>query len=152
MPPPDHDAAHYQHYQYAAGQPAAPHPISAGATMEGHPMATFPPGSGGGGSRIAAAHYASSNSTDNHFGSGGAHHSHHMNNYDDDVPTRTVYKKAPGAPKRFKSSYVHFFTHYIEKKKHEPGPEARKNGCSCSIEGMLSDMEINAARSETILG
>ncbi len=92
--------------------------------MGGHPMATSPPSSsGGGGGRIAVAHYASSNSANNQFGSGGANHSHHINNYYDDAPTRTVYKKAPGAPKRFKSSYVHFFTHYIEKKKHELGPD-----------------------------
>jgi hypothetical protein len=94
--------------------------------MGGHPTATFPPGSGGDGGRIAAAYYASSNSTNNnHFGSGGDkhHHRHHINNYHDDAPTRTVYKKAPGAPKRFKSSYVHFFTHFIEKKKHELGPD-----------------------------
>lgn len=35
----------------------------------------------------------------------------------------TVYKKAPGAPKRWKSSYVHFFTNYIEKKKSVVGED-----------------------------
>ena len=35
----------------------------------------------------------------------------------------TVYKKAPGAPKRFKSSYVHFFTNFVEKKKRQVGPD-----------------------------
>lgn len=35
----------------------------------------------------------------------------------------TVYKKAPGAPKRFKSSYVLFFTDFLEKKKQELGPD-----------------------------
>mmetsp|Transcript_11213 Transcript_11213/g.20523 ORF Transcript_11213/g.20523 Transcript_11213/m.20523 type:complete len:520 (+) Transcript_11213:84-1643(+) len=35
----------------------------------------------------------------------------------------TVYKKAPGAPKRFKSSYVHFFTLFMEKKKQQLGPD-----------------------------
>ena len=35
----------------------------------------------------------------------------------------TVYKKAPGAPKRFKSSYVHFFTDFVEKKKQQLGPD-----------------------------
>ena len=93
--------------------------------MGGHPTVSFPPGSGG---RITAANYDSSNSTNknnHHFRSGGAqhHHRHHIHNYHDDAPTRTVYKKAPGAPKRFKSSYVHFFTHFIEKKKHELGPD-----------------------------
>lgn len=34
-----------------------------------------------------------------------------------------VFKKAPGAPKRFKSSYVHFFNHFIEGKKKEIGPD-----------------------------
>mmetsp|Transcript_2334 Transcript_2334/g.5031 ORF Transcript_2334/g.5031 Transcript_2334/m.5031 type:complete len:502 (+) Transcript_2334:185-1690(+) len=36
---------------------------------------------------------------------------------------KTVYKKAPGAPKRFKSSYVHFFTNFVEKKKQQLGPD-----------------------------
>jgi hypothetical protein len=79
------------------------------------------------------AHYASSNSANNQFGSGGANHSHHINNYYDDAPTRTVYKKAPGAPKRFKSSYVHFFTHYIEKKKHELGPDGEVSLVPCTM-------------------
>ncbi|KAL7535667.1 hypothetical protein ACHAXR_006659 [Thalassiosira sp. AJA248-18] len=35
----------------------------------------------------------------------------------------TVYKKAPGAPKRFKTNYVHFFTHFVEKKKKQLGPD-----------------------------
>lgn len=35
----------------------------------------------------------------------------------------TVYKKAPGAPKRFKSSYVHFFTDFVERKKKQIGPD-----------------------------
>lgn len=38
-------------------------------------------------------------------------------------PARTVYKKAPGAPKRFKSSYVHFFTNFVQKKKGQLGPD-----------------------------
>ena len=28
-----------------------------------------------------------------------------------------VYKKAPGAPKRWKSSYIHFFTDFVERRK-----------------------------------
>lgn len=28
-----------------------------------------------------------------------------------------VYKKAPGAPKRWKSSYIHFFTNFVERRK-----------------------------------
>jgi hypothetical protein len=35
----------------------------------------------------------------------------------------TVYKKAPDAPKRFRSSYVHFFMDFLEKKKQTPGPD-----------------------------
>ena len=35
----------------------------------------------------------------------------------------TVYKKAPGAPKRFKSSYVHFFTDFVERAKKQLGPD-----------------------------
>ena len=31
----------------------------------------------------------------------------------------TIYKKAPGAPKRFKSNYVCFFTDFVEKKKQQ---------------------------------
>ena len=102
--------------------------------MGGHPTVSFPPGSGG---RITAANYDSSNSTNknnHHFGSGGAHHHrHHIHNYHDDAPTRTVYKKAPGAPKRFKSSYVHFFTHFIEKKKHELGPDGEVSHYFCAM-------------------
>jgi len=39
------------------------------------------------------------------------------------MKVNTVFKKAPGAPKRFKSSYVHFFTHFVEKKKLQVGPD-----------------------------
>lgn len=39
------------------------------------------------------------------------------------LKVHTVYKKAPGAPKRFKSSYVHFFTNFVEKKKQQLGPD-----------------------------
>lgn len=148
----------------------------AGAAVGGHPNTDFlPAGCGGGGN--AVARYASNKSN---FGGGEGHQQIH--NYND-APTRTVYKKAPGAPKRFKSSYVHFFTHFIDQKKQELGPDgevrlchqwlgkivicnyshrfdfslllvlsAHKNGCSCRVEGMLSDMEIYAARTETILG
>ncbi len=35
----------------------------------------------------------------------------------------TVYKKAPGAPKRFRSSYVHFFKDFLQKKKQELGSD-----------------------------
>lgn len=28
-----------------------------------------------------------------------------------------VYKKAPGAPKRWRSSYIHFFTDFVERRK-----------------------------------
>ncbi|KAL3761399.1 hypothetical protein ACHAW5_004067 [Stephanodiscus triporus] len=35
----------------------------------------------------------------------------------------TVYKKAPDAPKRFRSSYVHFFMDFLGKKKKELGPD-----------------------------
>jgi hypothetical protein len=37
----------------------------------------------------------------------------------------TVYKKAPGAPKRFKSSYVLFYSDFLNRKKNEVGPDGR---------------------------
>jgi len=37
----------------------------------------------------------------------------------------TVYKKAPGAPKRFKSSYVLFYSDFLNRKKNEVGPDGQ---------------------------
>lgn len=37
--------------------------------------------------------------------------------------TDVVYKKCPGAPKRYRNSYVHFFTHFVEQKKRQLGPD-----------------------------
>ena len=47
----------------------------------------------------------------------------HGNNSVQDYRTNlvTVYKKAPDAPKRFRSSYVHFFMDFLEKKRQTPG-------------------------------
>jgi hypothetical protein len=70
-------------------------------------------------------------------------HDHGIPNFDDSsIPTETqdelhghrsvqdcganlvtVYKKAPDAPKRFRSSYVHFFMDFLEKKKQALGPD-----------------------------
>ena len=89
-------------------------------------MADFSPEVGGG---IAAKHCARSSSSrsnnNNNNNNNRRDLRHQSNNYHNNAPTptRIVYKKAPGAPKRFKSSYVLFFTDYIEKKKHEIGPD-----------------------------
>ena len=82
-------------------------------------MADFSPEVGGG---VAATHCARSSSSNNNNRRDLRHQS---NNYHNNAPTptRIKKKKAPGAPKRFKSSYVLFFTDYIEKKKHEIGPD-----------------------------
>ena len=82
--------------------------------MGGHPEV---------GSGVAATHCARSSRSNNNNNRRDLRHQ--SNNYRNNAPTptRIVYKKAPGAPKRFKSSYVLFFTDYIEKKKHEIGPD-----------------------------
>lgn len=110
--------------------------------MGRHPNTAFlPPGRGDAGGNAAAvaaaARYPSnSNYNNNSFGGedgrGGEEGGQPIRYNCDDAPTRTVYKKAPGAPKRFKSSYVHFFTHYIDQKKNELGPDgevSRSHSC-----------------------
>ena len=54
------------------------------------------------------------------------------------LPTRRggadpVFKKCPGAPKRFKSSYVHFFTHFVETQKHRLGPDGLVRALRCAL-------------------
>lgn len=41
----------------------------------------------------------------------------------------TVYKKAPGAPKRFKSSYVLFYSDFLNRKKHDVGLDGQVSLC-----------------------
>lgn len=50
-----------------------------------------------------------------------------MNNDNNNLVT--VYKKAPGAPKRFKSSYVLFYSDFLNRKKNEVGPDGQVSFC-----------------------
>ncbi|KAL3823933.1 hypothetical protein ACHAXA_007904 [Cyclostephanos tholiformis] len=121
IPPPDPSSGsqeHYHQYQYGAGYLALPRL---------NPHAAYDPIS------VNADHYPNFE----------GEHDHGIPNFDDSsIPTETqdelhghrsvqdcganlvtVYKKAPDAPKRFRSSYVHFFMDFLEKKKQALGPD-----------------------------
>jgi len=110
MPPPDPGAGHYYQYQYAAGFPVPPPP----PPSHMNPHVAFDP---------------------NYTNFEGDHDIPNFDVNPSPIPVETreavhipmkvdtVFKKAPGAPKRFKSSYVHFYTHFLEKKRHQLGPD-----------------------------
>jgi len=115
IPPPDPDAERYHQYRYAAGFPVRTlnesvvlDPTSVNEedypNFEGdHDIPNF-----------------DDESSPAPMGSEGPQNDYSLSSQ---AKGDTVYKKAPGAPKRFKSSYVHFFTDFVERAKKQLGPD-----------------------------
>ena len=152
MPPPDpptDSQEQYRQYQYGAEHDAVPHAdVSWGHCCQfvAHvvgchyvyfPCALQPPAVYDSLSVNDADHYTNFNGDHDHdipnFGDSSIpketrdelHGHHSAQEYYPSSGTNlvTVYKKAPGAPKRFRSSYVHFFKDFLQKKKQELGPD-----------------------------